>query len=113
MKVPPEEHLRALLREEIANTTETAGTNHEEFATVSGSVTESSNVNMTVELVVKGKFTYDDIDELTGTFTQYGHVLSVLIDDVRFSDAAVVRLEAGVDMIVMAIQTLNLTKIGK
>ena len=37
----------------------------------------------------------------------------VLLDDDRFPDAAVVRLEASVDNIVTAIQTWNLTKIGK
>ena len=38
---------------------------------------------------------------------------SVLLDDERFPDAAVVCLEASVDNIVTAIQKLNLTKIGK
>ena len=75
------------------------------------SVNASGSVN--VELVVKGKFTHEDDDELTGAFARFGRVLSVLLDDERFADAAVVRLEASVDNIVIAIQTLNLTKIGK
>ena len=36
-----------------------------------------------------------------------------MLDDERFPDAAVVCLEASVDNIVIAIQTLNLIKIGK
>ena len=68
---------------------------------------------MVVELVVKGKFTHEDVDELTGAFARFDLVLSVLLDDERFPDAAVVRLEASVDNIVIAIQTLNLIKIGK
>ena len=66
-----------------------------------------------MELVVKGKFTHEDDDELTGAFARFGRVLSVLLDDERFADAAVVRLEASVDNFVTAIQTLNLIKIGK
>ena len=73
----------------------------------------SGSLNVVVELVVKGKFTHEDVDELTGAFARFDLVLSVLLDDERFPDAAVVRLEASVDNIVIAIQTLNLIKIGK
>ena len=71
------------------------------------------SLNVVVELVMKGKFTHEDVEGLTGAFARFDLVLLVLLDDERFSDAAVVCLEASVDNIVTAIQTLNLTKIGK
>ena len=76
-------------------------------------IVNASVVVVVVELVVEGKFTHEDDEELTSAFARFGRVLSVLLDDERFPDAAVVCLEAPVDNIVIAIQTLNLTKIGK
>ena len=123
MKVPPEDFLRALLHDETATAatidTETASG---EATTKSGTVDVDGNasanasvsVNVVVVLVVKGKFTHEDVDELTGAFTRFDLVLLLLLlDDERFADAAVVRLEASVDNFVTAIQTLNLIKIGK
>ena len=47
-------------------------------------VNASVSVNVVVELVVKGKFTHENVEELTGAFTRFGRVLSVLLDDERF-----------------------------
>ena len=124
MKILSADQLRALLQEEIAaSAINAAGTNRDESVFVIGGAGGSASasatanvmavVNMIVDLVIKWKFTHDDIEEITGIFTRFGHVLSVQLDDERFPDAVVVRLEACVDDIVSAIQTLNLTKLGK
>ena len=84
MKIPPEDQLRALLQEEIARTINAAGTNHGETVFLTGTAARSENasatanviadvnVSVTVELVIKGKFTHDDIEEITGTFARFG-----------------------------------------
>ena len=122
MKFPPEDFLRALLHDETATAAATIDTEttRGETGSGTGSVNANAIVNasvvvvvVVVELVVKGKFTHEDVEGLTGAFARFGRVLSVLLDDERFSDAAVVCLEASVDNIVTAIQTLNHTKIGK
>ena len=64
------------------------------------------SLNVVVELVMKGKFTHEDVEGLTGAFARFDLVLLVLLDDERFSDAAVVCLEASGVNIVTAIRNL-------
>ena len=83
MKVPPEDFLRALLHDETATaaTIDTETTRVETWSgTVNVSGTGSVDVsrNVAVELVVKGKFTHENDEELTDAFTRFGRVFSVL-----------------------------------
>ena len=96
MKVPPEDFLRALLQDKTATAaridTETAsGEATTGSGTVDaivsasvdvdmdGNVSASVSVNVVVKLVVKGKFTHEDVEELTSVFTHFGRVLSVCL----------------------------------
>ncbi len=65
-----------------------------------------------IELLVRGVFTADDIEEVESAFTKHGKVKSVRVSDASIAEGMIVSM-TNVDEAISAIQNLNLTKLGK